>query len=97
MCGKTANGFEFITRMGYHRQKIGEISPKIAVLSYRVAGRAPKTRGTFLPEVMAFDTAGIGEWVGTMPEMVNTPERLNKVILKKVKRFDCKTFLVNTF
>ena len=25
------------------------------------------------------------------PEMVNAPEGLNKVILRKMKRFDCKT------
>ena len=25
------------------------------------------------------------------PEMVNAPEGLNKVILRKIKRFDCKT------
>ena len=31
------------------------------------------------------------------PEMVNALEGLNKFILRKVKRFDCKTFLVNTF
>ena len=30
------------------------------------------------------------------PEMVNAPERLNKVILRKRKRFDCKTNQVSS-
>ena len=30
------------------------------------------------------------------PEMVNAPEGLNKVILRKIKRFDCKTNQVSS-
>ena len=30
------------------------------------------------------------------PEMVNAPEVLNKVILRKIKRFDCKTNQVSS-
>ena len=30
------------------------------------------------------------------PEMVNAPEGLNKFILRKIKRFDCKTNQVSS-
>ena len=34
--------------------------------------------------------------LGNKPEMVNAPEGLNKVILRKMKRFDCKTNQVSS-
>ena len=37
-----------------------------------------------------------GEPKVNKPEMVNAPEGLNKVILRKMKRFDCKTNQVSS-
>ena len=35
-------------------------------------------------------------YIYNKPEMVNAPEGLNKVILRKMKRFDCKTSQVSS-